>query len=358
MVSIVLATLAGSFSPLALTQGEPQAPAIFPLKPGSRDEFEFEPLGETQSKRGVKLIRRTGGNDFVEFVFDSGIIRKLPRVAGPIETTEHDCLPVKEEPATTIKFIGEAFTRLLPPDEEEAPDEDVADAPPFERGRAGWFKPACFVVGGRFYQSGSFSQVITEYEEKVTNPDKKTGIKWTPRARIQTGKHATGALPRFDSRSPAEAQVRLHQEDDVTRQTGSVFWDIPGIWKFETNELNGERLTPGQVFSFHVRFEAYAFENCDLADFIPDLPTHRFDWGIDVEVSVKEKPTDNTGSIKLSPQATIIPDPDAGADSSFGKAKKNDPPFGELGTDKKPVEARQGFRLVDGSLVREPFELP
>lgn len=291
-------------------------------------------------------MSRSGADQPVIFEYKSGKKIKLPRIVALTPTAEKTC-KLKKADVAGVKFNGELFQPVAPPDTEEAPATDpTEEANGFDGGGdSGPFfaVPTVLVAGGRFYQNGVYKQVILKdgFELKITRPDGH-GIKFTPKPAIPEGEKKTDPLPRFDGKEVYPGQVRVVDPNDAEVMKAVVLFDQPALRAFKAGDkLLGQTLAESEKVTFKTSFESYAFEDCD-EDKTAELATHRFDWSVDVTATVGSKNVAGKGLAKKG-TPSIKADPNAGAGSSFQEARDNDP-----GPEK-------GFQLKSANVVKTEF---
>jgi len=217
---------------------------------GDSGNFVIETLDERKARKvftrvGVNAIVREGNKNFVTLNYAKGDAENAPRVAGPVLTTEHSCKRTRAETIPDAKFECEAFRLIIPPGA-----GGVAEVPGAEHGGAFerfWGHATIIVAGGRFYNNGRVSQVITGLNINVTDEENVTfGFILKP------AKEGVTPLPRFDGQKFTGSIVRL--VDNVGVGKAVVTWDVPALAAAEAfagkfSELLGRKLgTNDQIF--------------------------------------------------------------------------------------------------------------
>ncbi|MBI2899751.1 MAG: hypothetical protein HYY17_06170 [Planctomycetes bacterium] len=314
---------------------------------GTATTWEWKTPADIAKTSRVITILRGGGQVKIQVLIDETFkpnltaLLTLAQAFPPVETQEHLCRETPDTPKAGIKFVGEAFERIVPPDAVLPPNATPAqNIQPLLSKRAGgnytliFAKATVQQASGRFYVNGEAHQVLREYKIvlKKANGAKFT---YTPTARkkymTKEGEVIPTALPRFDGKRIYAGQFRVfHEVGKQKVHVAVVAADMPGaLLRSETKKLSetiAERLEGDDELEIDARFATYFFEDQEASG-TASLLTHRMDWKMRVEIKIGSPSfsLDTKGKSIFDTDTKIAADPSKGDGTPYAGAEKNDP---------------------------------
>ncbi|MBI2900714.1 MAG: hypothetical protein HYY17_11065 [Planctomycetes bacterium] len=261
----------------------------------------------------IAAVRVTESEMFIKFAGGSKITMALRDLGGTgvAQFGENEpCANQGVTPNKGAKFLLEVFSTVVPETDpaelffaNRDPFVDVDPDPNLTPLKA-WGIAFAYVVSSRV-MNGTFSQVITTFEEKLLDKDDKIRGQWEPEPHHALGTEKPTSLPRFDINLVYPAQWRL-RENQQSKFTAMVMFDLPLMYERTSRPqkkgqeflatVGGIRVHEGDKEIRKLEFATYARVDTD-DDGSSDRFVYRMDIGAEYLQVIGEKASKGTISI-------------------------------------------------------------